>query len=70
MGFVDQLGVISTGEFVSKSRVTHKLYFPGASSGESINSRVQKQLLEPCMFGNTLLRVIHMIVHLRRKYPS
>ena len=70
MGVADQLGVSANGEFVNKLRVTHDLSFPGKISGESINSRVQKDLLEPCMFGHTLLRVIHTIVHLRQKYPS
>ena len=70
MGVADQLGVSATGDFVKKLRVTHDLSFPQAISGESINSRVKKEELEPCMFGHTFLRLIHHIIYLRQKYPS
>jgi hypothetical protein len=70
LGVADQLGVSATGEFVSKLRITHDLSFPGVVSGESVNSRVDKEQLEPCMFGHTLLRVIHSIVHFRQKFPQ
>jgi hypothetical protein len=55
MGVAEQLGVSATGDFVSKLRITHDLSFPQKISGESINSRVNEELLEPCMFGHTLL---------------
>ena len=45
--------------------MTHDLSFPGKVLEESVNSRVVKEILEPCMFGHTLLRVMHQIVHLR-----
>ena len=48
----------------------HDLSFPGAASGESINSRVKDEELEPRMFGHTLLRVINHIVHFRKKCPK
>ena len=35
-----------------------------------MNSRVIKDDLEPCMFGHALLRIVHHIVNLRRKYPN
>ena len=70
MGVADQLGISATGQFVSKLRVTHDLSFPQAVSGESLNSRVEKDQLEPCMFGHTLLRLVHHIVTLRSKYPA
>jgi hypothetical protein len=70
MGVADQLGISATGQFVSKLRVTHDLSFAQAVSGQSVNSRVIKEELEPCMFGHTLLRLVHHIVHLRAKYPN
>jgi hypothetical protein len=70
LGVADALGVSASGEFISKLRITHDLSFPGAISGESVNSRVIKEELEPCMFGHALLRIIHYIVHLRKKYPQ
>ena len=70
MGIAEQIGVGETGEFIPKKRVTHDLSFPGAISNESINSRVLKEHLEPCMFGHALIRIIHHIVNLRRRFPS
>ena len=70
MGVAEQLGISASGEFIPKMRLTHDLSFAGATSGESINSRVQKENLEPCMFGHTLLRLIHKIVQLRARFPD
>ena len=70
LGVTEQIGISSSGNFVEKCRVTHDLSFPGESSGESINSRVDKEILEPCMFGHSLLRIIHYIVNLRRRHPN
>jgi hypothetical protein len=70
MGVAEHLGIDASGEFVPKMRLTHDLSFPGSESGESINSRVNKEELEPCMFGHTLLRLIHKIVQLRARFPN
>ena len=70
MGVALQLGVSATGEFVEKRRLTHYMSFPGKFSNESVNSRVIKEILEPCMFGHTLLRVIHQIVAIRKRHKS
>ena len=70
MGVADQLGVTATGDFAMKRRVTHDLSFPGQYSGESINSRVIKEVLEPCMFGHALVRIIHYIVNTRSRFPN
>ena len=70
MGVVEQMGVTEDGSFALKHRVTHDLSFPGKVSGQSINSRVIEENLEPCMFGYTLLRIIHRIVHLRQIHPD
>ena len=53
-----------------KLRLTHDLSFPGAFSTESINSRVDRERIEPIMFGHCLLRIIHQVVALREKYPD
>ena len=70
MGVAEQTGISATGEFVTKKRITHDLSYPGAFSGQSVNSRVDDSLLEPCMFGHTLLRVVHRIVHFRIRNPN
>ena len=70
MGIAEHLGIAENGEYVDKLRVTHDLSCPGAYSKESINSRVDKDKLEPIMFGHCLQRVIHQIVNLRAQYPN
>ena len=70
MGVVEQLGINEAGEFVTKRRITHDLSFPGKFSKSSINSRVKLDTLEPCMFGHTMLRIIHKIVQLRAIHPK
>ena len=70
MGVANQLGINNSGDFVPKLRVTHDLSFPGQASNESVNSTVVDEVLEPCMFGHTMLRIIHRIVHLRKLHPQ
>ena len=70
MGVAEQLGVSTTGEFMPKKRLTHDLSFPGSFSGKSVNSRILKEKLEPCMFGHTLLRIIRSIFHLGQNYTD
>ena len=70
MGVAEQLGVSETGEFIEKLRITHDLSFPAAFSNQSVNSRVNKDELEPCMFGHALQRLIHHIVVLRKRHPD
>ena len=70
MGVVKQMGIDKSGNFVPKTRVTHDLSFPGLVSQESINSRVDPDKLDPCMFGYTFLHIIHRIVHLQSLHPS
>ena len=70
MGVAEHLGIAETGEYVDKLRVTHDMSCPGAASKESINSRVDKEKLEPIMFGHCLSRIIHQIVDLRARHPS
>ena len=70
MGVATHIGIDESGRFTPKDRVTHDLSFPGLSSGESVNSRTIEDNLEPIMFGFTLIRIIHYIVHLRAKFPG
>ena len=68
MVVAEKLGVSATGVFVLKKRLTHNLSFPGSYSGKSVNSIILKKKLETCMYGHTLLRIIHKIVHLLQNY--
>ena len=66
----EHLGVSATGEFLPKKRLTHYFSFPGSYSGKSVNSIILKEKVEPCMFGHTLLIIIHKIVHLLQNYTD
>ena len=70
MGVAEHLGINDEGNYVPKKRITHDLSWEGISSKKSLNSRIDKEKLEPIMFGHCLLRVIHYIVALRKKYPN
>ena len=70
MGVATHLGITEYCTFEPKNRVTHDLSFPGKFSGESVNSRVKIDSLEPCMFSYVFLCIIHCIVSLRNKYPQ
>ena len=52
-----------------KYRMIHDQSFE-ASTGLSINKRVNKEALEPLFYGYCLSRTLHKIVALRAKYPS
>ena len=57
------------GNTLLKRRTTHDCSFPGPS-GKSVNKRVKEDLLEPCLYGHTLLRILHFIHNLRFRYPN
>ncbi len=70
LGVAEHLGISESGTYVPKLRLTHDLSFPGAISAESINSRIDRERMEPIMFGHCLSRILHQIVALRMKYPD
>jgi hypothetical protein len=71
MGLVEQATINERGEIVDKLRVTHDQSFnPVKGTRRSVNDRVHRDLLTPCMFGRALLRHIHQIVALRHRHPT
>lgn len=70
MGVTERLGIAETGEYVPKKRITHNLSWPGIFLKESVNSRMLRSRFEPIMFGNCLSRLLHYIVHLRKRHPN
>ena len=66
----EQWTINEEGERVKKKRLTHDQSFPGLASEESINDRVDKDSLEPLIYGFMFLRVIHMIHAMRLAYPE
>lgn len=69
LGVQDQSSLTDEGIRFEKWRMTHDQTFPGPS-GVSVNKRVITDDLPACMYGHTLLRVLHFIVHLRYRHPT
>ena len=69
LGVQDQSSLTDDGIRVEKWRMTHDQTFPGPSN-LSVNKRVIKEDLPECMYGHTLLRVLHFIVDLRYRHPD
>jgi hypothetical protein len=69
LGCHEQETINEAGEHIPKCRMTHDQTFPGPS-GKSVNLRVVKDQLPPCMFSHVLSRVLHYIVDLCHRHPS
>ena len=57
------------GEIILKKRMTHDQSWAW-QSGTSVNSRVDKEQLMPCYFGQAMKRIINWAVAARKKYPN
>jgi hypothetical protein len=69
-GVVRQGTINELGQLITKDRPTHDQTFSAREEGKSINDRCNMDLLTPCVFGHALLRLIHFILHLRRRFPG
>ena len=67
---VEQMTIDDEGTFVEKRRPIHDQSFRQAISHTSVNSRVNKELLDTCNYGHMLSRLIHYILWLRKNHPS
>ena len=70
MNIVEQFTISNTNEIVDKQRPCHDLSFLQTPLNISVNSRVNKDKPQDCMFGHCLLRLVHYITALRLKFPS
>ena len=57
------------GCIVTKDRLTHDQSYE-FGSGTSVNSRVRKEELQPCMFANAIKRISNWVVAARRMFPG
>ena len=69
MNIQKQDTIDETGRIVNKDRLTHDQSYEWGS-GTSVNSRLDKSELLPCMFGNMSKRILNWIVAARGKYPG
>ncbi len=57
------------GSIITKDRLTNDQSYK-FKSGTSVNSRVEKDKLQPCMFGSAMKRISNYAVTARRKFPG
>jgi hypothetical protein len=69
LGCAQQSTLDMSGNRVIKHRMTHDQSFLGPS-GTSVNLRAQQEKLPPIRYSVVLLRTIHYILDLRRRYPT
>jgi hypothetical protein len=68
MNIMHQFTLNASGDIVDKERLTHDQSFKW-QSGTSVNSRVDKDKLQGCMYGRCLMRLLCWIVAARRQFP-
>ena len=68
-GVATQWTISDKGERIIKRRPTHDASRPGPS-GLSVNNRCDKELLDECLIGHCLLRLLHQVHALRLLHPS
>ena len=54
---------------MEKKRLTHDQSFDGLGSNTSINDRINKDMLEPLLYGFMFSRLLHMIHAMRMCHP-
>ena len=69
MGLQHQMTIDEHGNSIPKKRLTHNLS-EDKKSGVSINQRVKKEDLPPTIYGHAILRVLHLIHHIRFNFPD
>jgi hypothetical protein len=71
MNIAAQNTINELGQFVENDRLTHDQSFCSKDgSGTSVNTRVIKSELIPCMFGACVRREINWFIAARRKFPG
>ena len=69
LGTSRQWTINSDKERVQKYRVIHDCSFP-SDSGTSINKQINKDLLEPCIYGNALRCILHSVYSMGFRHPQ
>jgi hypothetical protein len=70
LSVIEQDTINESGDVIPKKRLVHNLSKEGALSGDSVNSRTEKEKLETVKYGFAHKRVLHYIVALRQRYPK
>ena len=71
LGVVEQWTIDEGGNRLPKLRLTHDQSFnPTRGERRSVNDRVVTEELSPARFGRALMRLLHYICLLRRRFPG
>ena len=70
LNFQAQWTINERGKIVEKDRLMHDQSFKWTTSGTSVNSRTDTDLLQQGKFGKCLTRLINWTVAARCKYPN
>jgi hypothetical protein len=66
---MEQNTIDKFGRIIPKDRLTHDQSWKW-SSGTSVSSCIQKELLQACRYGFCIHRLINWTIAARRKYPG
>jgi hypothetical protein len=69
MNIMRQNTIDECGRIIEKDRLTHDQSYVWGS-GTSVNTRIDKSELLPCMFGHCIKRLVNWAVAARKKYPT
>ena len=69
IGVAHQNTLNEEGEIIPKHRMTHDCSRP-SKSGHSLNSRIDDEMMEECIYGNCLWRILYQIHQLRLENPN
>lgn len=69
VGVVTQSSINKSGEQIKKMRLTHDCSWLGPSQN-SVNSRIDENLLAPLQYGRCFYRVLHHIQNMRYRNQS
>ena len=70
LNIIEQNTITELGEITKKRRLIHNQSKKFNTSGTSVNSRVDKDSLQDCMYGHCIMRMIHYILALCRAHPN
>jgi len=70
LNIAEQFTISEFGEVIQTQRLTHNQSKIFSASGTSVNSRIDKDKLQDCMYGHMIIRLVHYIVALRISEPN
>ncbi len=70
MNIMAQNTIDENGRIVLKDRLTHNQSWKWGGSSTSVNSRVQKELLQATRYGFCICQIINWAIAMRQKFPE